>query len=184
MWKGLEWMWDVAGAPMMVCMEDIYFVFFSSHLSKWAGNPPLAFAELESAVGLMLFLAAGFSLGGAQVACLRGPLTEHATAAAAVGKHRFACPFSSRRRRMPGGILVLARETEGVRAFCLLARWCPSRFRSVWTPPRSGGATAVGGPGYGGQTRSFPLPTCGRRRTVFCPSCGPVSPRGALRRTG
>ena len=97
LWKGLGWMWDVAGAPMMVCMED-KFVFFSSRLSKWAGKPSLVFAELESAVGLMLFLAAGFSLGGAQVACLRGPLTEHATAAAAVGKHRFVCPFSSRRR--------------------------------------------------------------------------------------
>jgi len=59
----------MVGMPLWKGLEDI-FVFFSSHLSKWAGNPPLAFAELESAVGLMLFLAAGFSLGGAQVACL------------------------------------------------------------------------------------------------------------------
>ena len=93
LWKGLGWMWDVANAPVMVCMED-KFVFFSTRLAGWAGKPSLVFAELESAVGLMLFLAAGFSLGRAQVACLRGPLTAHATAAAAVGKHRFACPLT------------------------------------------------------------------------------------------
>lgn len=97
MWKGLGWMWDVEEAPVMVCMED-KFVFFSARLAAWSGKSSLIsiFAELESAVGLslMLFLAAGFSIGRAQVACLRGPLTAHATAAAAVGKHRFACQLT------------------------------------------------------------------------------------------
>lgn len=92
--KGLGWVWEVSGAPFMVCMEDKY-VYFAGRLAEWVGQARIGYKELESAVGLMLFLSAGFAVGRAHVACLRGHLTKYASAAQAAGwRGAFQCALS------------------------------------------------------------------------------------------
>ena len=120
--KGLGWIWEVSGAlgPFMVCMEDKY-TYFSCRLAEWVGQARIDYKELESAVGLMLFLAAGFAVGRAHVACLRGQLTKYASAATAAGwRGAFKCALSAQAQ----GALAFWHEFFGSwdrRCKCVLA---------------------------------------------------------------
>ena len=68
--KALGWCWELAGGcPVMVCAED-KFVFICVKLKEWRSAPKLLVVELESMVGILRWLSAGFRIGRAHLGWL------------------------------------------------------------------------------------------------------------------
>ena len=77
--KGLGWFWDTSpthGPPLMVCAQD-KFDHLCRQLPKWAAAESLPFKEVESIVGFMAWISAGFPIGRAHLAYLRTNLLSH-----------------------------------------------------------------------------------------------------------
>lgn len=77
--KGLGWMWDTSptdGAPFMVCAED-KFSHLCRKLPLWAAAKTLPFPEMESIIGFLSWVSAGFPIGKPHLAYLRVCLLHH-----------------------------------------------------------------------------------------------------------
>lgn len=66
--KGLGWVWDLV-AWVMICPEKKFASIFSL-VCEWAGRVVMSLLELQSCVGLLQWLSAGFPSGKADVAFL------------------------------------------------------------------------------------------------------------------
>ena len=66
--NALGWDWDSSGpVSFMICTND-KFDMFCKYLVLWSSKSSLSFTDVMRAVGLMLFLAAGFPAGKAHIA--------------------------------------------------------------------------------------------------------------------
>ena len=77
--KGLGWFWDTSptnAPPLMVCAQD-KFDHLCRKLPVWAAATSLPFKEVESIVGFLAWISAGFPIGRAHLAYLRANLLSH-----------------------------------------------------------------------------------------------------------
>jgi hypothetical protein len=77
--KGLGWMWDTSptdGPPCMVCADDKY-EHLQRMLPEWAAAVSLPYREVESIVGFLAWMSAGFPAGIPHLAYLRACLSQH-----------------------------------------------------------------------------------------------------------
>ena len=80
--KGMGWMWDLSpsdGPPLMVCAQDKYD-HLCRQLRVWSAAAELPFEQVESIIGFLVWIAAGFPVGRPHVGYLRGNLINHRTA--------------------------------------------------------------------------------------------------------
>jgi hypothetical protein len=77
--KALGWMWDTSptdGPPCMVCADDKY-EHMMRQLPVWAAADKLPYSEVESIIGFLQWIAAGFPAGTPHLAYLRACLYQH-----------------------------------------------------------------------------------------------------------
>ena len=77
--KGLGWMWELdvpSGLPEMVCAQDKYD-HLCRQLTVWHNCPTLTFVEVESIIGFLVWISAGFPIGRPHIAYLRECLVRH-----------------------------------------------------------------------------------------------------------
>ena len=77
--KALGWMWDTSptdGPPCMMCAED-KFKHLSRELPEWAAASSLPYSEVESIIGFLSWISAGFPAGIPHLAYLRACLAQH-----------------------------------------------------------------------------------------------------------
>jgi hypothetical protein len=77
--KGLGWMWDTSptdGPPVMICAED-KFAHMCRKLPEWAAATELPLEEVESIIGFLEWISAGFPLGHPHLNYLRANLHSH-----------------------------------------------------------------------------------------------------------
>jgi hypothetical protein len=77
--KGLGWMWDTSSPdepPSMICADDKYDHLLRK-LPQWATATELPFAEVESIIGFLSWISAGFPIGKPHLAYLRADLKIH-----------------------------------------------------------------------------------------------------------
>jgi hypothetical protein len=77
--KALGWIWDTSSpseAPSMICAEDKY-TYLCRQLSIWAAATKLKIKEVESIIGFLTWISAGFPLGRPHMSALRAELAAH-----------------------------------------------------------------------------------------------------------
>ena len=82
--------WDWASCPnadsVMLCTEDKFSVY-SAYLLVWARADGLIFRDIDKAIGILLFISAGFTIGKSDVAAL-APMRRRGK----IARRKFAGP--------------------------------------------------------------------------------------------
>ena len=109
--KGLGWDWDL-DAMLMICPDDKYSVIMK-YLQEWVAAIDLSLKQLQTAVGILMWLSAGFPMAKAQV----GHLVHLRTAGQAI----------QRRTRTPASAIMVKVNKRAHAVFSLwisiLPKW-------------------------------------------------------------
>jgi hypothetical protein len=99
--KGLGWMWDTSSAtepPSMICADDKH-AHLCRQLPTWAAATELTVQEVESIIGFLTWISAGFHIGRPHMSALRSELASHNVKAESCQyNHKKKMPLGKRSR--------------------------------------------------------------------------------------